>query len=135
MLTYPDSGILIALSMQRPPHRTSQVANLLADPNRTFVSSDVLKIEVFPKPTFFREIYSTLLLENFFSICVKHIPITQDLYQKAYAEACRTGLSGMDALHIVSAHEAGADELITTEKITKAMYQTKLVKVRHIDSF
>lgn len=134
MLTYTDSGILIALSMQHPPQRTSKIANLLADPNRTFVSSDALKIEVFPKPTFFRETYSTLLLKNFFSICVKHIPINQNLYKKAYTEACQSGLSGMDALHIVSAHEAGADELITTEKITKAIYQTNLVKVRHIDS-
>jgi predicted nucleic acid-binding protein len=134
MLTYMDSGILIALTTQNPPRRASQVANLLGDPNRTFVSSDVLKIEVFPKPTFFRETFSILLLKNFFSICVKHIEISQDLYQKAYAEACKGGLSGMDALHIVSAHEAGAVELITTEKPTKAMYQTTLVKVRHIDS-
>ena len=121
ILTYLDSGLLIALSMQKPLPRAVKVATIVADSNRAFVASDFLRIEVFPKPTFFKETLSTVLLNSFFSLCVKNISINQALFQKAYAEACKVGLSGMDALHIISAHEAGADELITTEKITKAM--------------
>lgn len=134
IVTYLDSGLLIALSMQQPIQRAVKIAAILNDSNHVFVSSDALQIEVFPKPIFFKETYSAMLLKSFFSMCVEHVTISQDLFLKAYTEACQTRLAGMDALHIVSAHEAGADELITTEKTTKAIYQTGLVRVRHLDS-
>jgi hypothetical protein len=44
-------------------------------------------------------------------------------------EACKTGIHGIDAVHIACAVFAGAEEFITSEKTNTPIHRTKLVKV------
>jgi hypothetical protein len=50
----------------------------------------------------------------------------------AFAEACRSAVSGVDALHVAAAHLLSAGEFITTEKPGKAIYQNTLVPVVYL---
>lgn len=131
--TYLDANLLIYVSMNAFAPISVKVLSLIADTNREFVASDVLILETLPKPKFHKQIASVDFLENYFSICVRHIKMNQKVTIAAFDEACKYGIGGIDALHLASAKEAGAAEFITNEKKTKAIYKTKLVKVRHID--
>ncbi len=51
----------------------------------------------------------------------------------AFKEACRSGLSSVDAIHVVVAASSGCDELVTSEKPTSAINPTKLIRVVSID--
>jgi len=51
---------------------------------------------------------------------------------QAYEEACRSGLSALDALHVVAAAHVGAAELVTAEAPEKPIHRTALVPVRTI---
>jgi hypothetical protein len=52
-LTYLDSGVLIAAVREEPIVR-DRVSALLVDPDRTFVSSAFVRLEVLPKATYHR---------------------------------------------------------------------------------
>lgn len=47
----------------------------------------------------------------------------------AFHEACRFGLSAIDALHVAAALSVNAEELITTEKPSKPMHRVTKIKV------
>ena len=51
------------------------------------------------------------------------------MLNQALEEGKRLGLSAMDALHIVAAHSVGAAQLVTAERLGKAIHQTDLVEV------
>ena len=50
----------------------------------------------------------------------------------ARREAEKHGLGAMDALHLAAAHIGGAAEFITTEKLSKPIHRSKLVKVVYL---
>jgi len=52
----------------------------------------------------------------------------------AQTEAAKAGLGAMDALHLAAAHLSRADEFITTEKPSKAIQRSALVKVVYLFS-
>jgi hypothetical protein len=54
--------------------------------------------------------------------------------EEAFAEACSSGLSAVDAIHIVVAAGSGCDEIVTSEKPNKAIHRTTLVPVVSIDT-
>lgn len=55
MLTYIDSGVLIAAARVDHPAKVSANA-VSGDPTRTFASSDFVRLEVLPKATYFERI-------------------------------------------------------------------------------
>lgn len=59
-------------------------------------------------------------------------PASPTLIQSAFNLAVIYGLSGFDALHVAAAIEAGADELITTEKKSKPMFRVREISVIHL---
>ena len=105
---------------------------LLKGGRREFVSNDWLELEVLPKPVHNKQHISVEFCQDFFGRCVRRVETDAALIKSAYAEACRLGLSAADAIHLVTAHAAGVQELITIEKRTKPMYKSKLVKVVHL---
>jgi len=54
-------------------------------------------------------------------------------FKSAFEEACRSGLSSVDAIHVVIAAISGCDELVASEKPTSAIHRTKLVRTVSID--
>ena len=114
------------------PHLVGDIFALLRDPNREFVSSDMLMLETLPKVVHFKNKRGETLLRSFFSSCIRHKKVSTKYMNEAYTEACTNGLGGVDALHIVLAESAKAKELITLEKKSKPMYKTKRIKVIHL---
>lgn len=101
----------------------------VTDPNREFVTSDYIKLEVLPKAIFHKQTLEVEFYEKFFAMNTICIPPSPALMAVGMAEASKTGMSGIDALHVAAARAAGADELVTNEKNTKPMHRTTLVKV------
>ena len=132
--TYIDSGVLIAAA--RGKGRLAQRAfEILSDTTvREFVSSDYVKIETIPKPTYFGHIAEVRFYEAFFSSVSTWIAFDQAHFHEAFDEACRSGLSALDAIHVVIASLTGCEELITSEKLTSAIHRTKKIRVVSIDS-
>jgi hypothetical protein len=47
-------------------------------------------------------------------------------------QACSLGLAALDALHLASALASNADEIVTTERSTKPIHRTQLIRVLSI---
>ena len=127
-LTYIDSGVLIAAA-----RGVDDVAALalpfLADPKRQYVTSDYVRLEVLPKATFYNRAAEVDFYNVFFSTTTRSVPTSKALLDYALEEACKTGIHGLDAVHIGCAVFAGAEEFITSEKVARPIHRTKLVKI------
>jgi len=128
ILTYLDSGVLIWAATGRQAE-SARARPFLVDPNRQYVTSDYVRLEVLPKAIFHKNKDEKEIYETFFGNCIRVIPTSIALLEQAMDEASRTGLSGFDALHVMCAVFGGAEEFITTEKLTKPIHRTKLVRV------
>jgi hypothetical protein len=126
--TYIDSGVLIAAA--RGDSKLSPLAlRFLADPNREYITSDYVRLEVLPKAIFHQRHEEEEFYNEFFGFNARTIPTSVALLEYALNEGCNTGIQGLDAIHIACAVFAGAEEFITSEKITRPIHRTKLVKV------
>ena len=67
--------------------------------------------------------------DRFFATVSKWATIDDELMRVAFDEACTTGLSAMDSLHVACAYQLRCDELVTTEKISKPIHRNRLVRV------
>lgn len=127
-LTYIDSGVLIFAA-----RGTTEAAVLalpfLADPSREYVTSDYVRLEVLPKAVFHKRDSEVAFYNLFFTTTTRSIPTSEPLLEYALEEACKTGIHGLDAIHIACAVFAGAEEFITSEKTSRPIHRTKLVKV------
>ena len=128
-LTFLDAGVLIAAARGRGEiHR--RALKILADPTRSFASSDFLWLEVFPKAIFHRRLNEVDFYEEYFGSVSHwtHDPVP--VVTRARHEAARYGLSAMDAIHIAAASVLGAEEFVTTEKPSRPMHRTMTVAIR-----
>ncbi len=124
-LTYLDAGVLIAVT-RGTAMNAARALSIISDPARAFVASSYLRLEVLPKAVYFKQSSERAFYESFFNaVTVWKEPTTAD----AYATACRYGMAALDALHLQSALDAGAPEIITTEKPTKPIYRAQQISV------
>ena len=100
-------------------------------PSREFVTSEYVRLEVLPKARWMRQADEIDFYETFFRR-TRSVPPSASLLEFAMEEASKIGLNAIDALHVASAVFGGAEEIITTEKSTKPMHRTKLVRVTSI---
>ena len=126
--TYIDSGVLIAAA--RGDAELSMLAlPYLADPNREYITSDYVRLEVLPKAVFHKRIEEAAFYNEFFQFNARSIPASNALLEYALNEGCDTGIHGLDAVHIACAVFAGAEEFITSEKPTTPIHRTQKVRV------
>jgi len=129
--TFLDAGVLIAAA--RGGGRIDQRAHaILDDPEREFVTSEYIRMEILPKALYYRQSKEALLYEGFFTIAVQIVPPSVSLMTQAYTEACTFGLSALDALHITAAKVSGAAEFITTEKPTHTLFRVTGLVIKSI---
>jgi len=126
-LTYIDSGVLI-FAAQGTTDAAALALPFLVDPSREYVTSDYVRLEVLPKAIFHNREAEVAFYDAFFSTTTRSIPTSEALLKYALDEACKTGIQGLDAVHIACAVFAGADELITSEKTNKPIHRTRLVR-------
>lgn len=129
-LTYVDAGVLI-VAARGGEARSERALALLDDPGRTFAASAFLRLEVTPQAAFHKRADEVAFYERFFD-GVSVWASDQDLPDAALLEASTYGLHAMDALHIVAASQAGAQELVTLEKPGRSIYRARAVKVIHL---
>jgi hypothetical protein len=101
----------------------------LTDALRTHVTSQFVRLEVLPKAIYHRSQAEVAFYESYFSTSSPGVEINRELLEFAFEHASKTGISGIDSIHVVCAAFAGAQELITTEKPSKPIHRTSLIKV------
>jgi predicted nucleic acid-binding protein len=130
-VTFVDAGVLIFAA--RGTHRSSLAAlAILDDPERSFASSEFVRLEVLTKALFHRRTSESEFYEQFFRSVERWAPIRQDLIDDALRIASEVGLSALDALHVAAAFSVEADELITTETPRKPIHRVQGIVVRTI---
>lgn len=127
-LTYLDSGVLI-FAAKGTAAAAALALPFIQDPDREFVTSDYVRLEVIPKAKWMRNEAEVEFYETFFELNPRTIPTSPALLELAMDEACKIGLNALDAVHIACAVFGGAEELVTSEKVTKPMHRTGLVRV------
>jgi predicted nucleic acid-binding protein len=115
MRTYPDSGLLIAAA-RGTDDVSAPALHVLDDPGRELVCSDLVRLEVRPKPHYFGRKDEVAFYDAVFEAVVDWAELDRSLVQSAMSLAERYGLAAVDALHVAAAIALGAEELITTER-------------------
>ena len=130
--TFLDAGVLIAAFRSRNAASTPALT-LLDDPERIFVTTDYVRLEVLPKPLYFRRQTEAEFYEAFFA-AAELVEVSQSLVLEAFEEARQAGLAAMDALHVAAAKRAGVEEFITVERSTKPVFRVAGLTVRMLES-
>ncbi len=131
--TYLDANVLIA-AFQGEPALAQRALQVLDDPERSFVVSDFLRLEVLPKPTFHNRSEEIAFMNSVFDRADENVPASPDLTGKAIELAGRYDLSPVDSLHVSAALIAQVDEFVTLEKPTKPICRVRELKMTSINS-
>lgn len=126
--TYVDSSVLIEAYRTGGALAVAALA-VLYDPNRTFVTSEFVRLEVLPKPTYYRRANEVAFYDRFFRAATRSVAITRSLVGLAQQRAETFGLSAVDALHVAAAETAAADELVTAERPTSPLLRVTTIRI------
>lgn len=127
MKTFIDSGVL--LRAWRGESLASEALGVLSDEARKFYSSQMVRLELLPKPRFEKRTREVEFYERHFADVVATEPLSAELGKEAELLAARYGLAGPDALQLAAAIRQGCDEFYTSEKPGRPMFRVKEVKV------
>jgi hypothetical protein len=128
--TFFDSGVLITAARSVGPDQ-ERALQFLEDPNRSFLTSPFVQLEVLPKAIFHKKRLERSFYERYFRNATWYRDVAR-IEVVAQSEATKAGLGAMDALHLAAAHLSRADEFITSEKPPKAIHRSTLVKVVYL---
>lgn len=131
--TYLDAGVLIAAVRGREDVAAKAI-QILDDPDREFVSSPFLKLEVLPKAVYGKRQAEVAFYETFFSAVTQWAEASDSTIEEAVRQASTHGLAAMDALHVAAAISLGAEELVTSENLEKPMHRVQEMKVLSIQA-
>lgn len=126
--TFLDAGILIA-AVRGQEREAARALAILEDPERIFLTSAFLRMEVLPKAIYYRRPAEVALYERYFAQA-HSIPVSEALIVQAYADACTFGLAALDALHLTFAKAGGAEEFITTENPTQPLFRVTGMSIK-----
>jgi predicted nucleic acid-binding protein len=130
--TFLDSGVLIAAARGKGI-MAARAHIILDDPTRTFITSDYVRMEIFPKALYEQQRREVLFYEMFFIKAVQIVSYSASLMTQAYIEASTCGLAAMDAFHIAAAKFSGAEEFITSERATKPLFRVTGITIQTIN--
>ena len=126
--TYPDAGVLIAAN-RGDDQLAGKAKFILDDPERIFLASPFLRLEVVPQAIHNKRSAEVSFYEAFFSLVTRWAEVTERRLQTALELASTYGLGAMDSLHVAAAMSLGVDEFITTEKIEKPIHRVVGLKI------
>jgi predicted nucleic acid-binding protein len=128
--TFLDSGVLVAAARALGGDGLRAI-QLLQEPNREFLTSPFVHLEVTPTAIFYRKRLEQLFYEKYFGNATWFRDIER-IEALARVEAAKAGLGAMDSLHIAAARLMNAEEFVTTEKPNKAIHRSSLVAVVYL---
>jgi len=119
--TYIDSSVLLA-ACARKDEIGRRALEILDDPGRSFVLSNAVRLEIFPKAIYEKrqdeiDFYDAVFLQG------EELKWRTDTLYHAHEIAAKHGIAAMDAIHVATALDAGVDEFVTAEKSTKPMFR------------
>jgi len=126
--TYLDSGVLISAS-RCLDIRSLRAISVLDDPNRVFVASEYLKMELIPKATFHKSMAEFDVYMAYFESATSLVNFDSKHYEQALALACKYGLAAFDSLHLNAALISSCDEFITTERPTSPLFRVPGIRI------
>jgi predicted nucleic acid-binding protein len=129
--TFIDAGVLIA-AFRGNTDVAHRALEILDDPDRSFVSSDFVRLEVLPKALFHQQSDEIAFYEAFFQEVKQWVETDSLLTEAAFDLAAEHGLAALDALHATAALRAGAAEMITTERSVTPLHRVSGIKIRTI---
>jgi predicted nucleic acid-binding protein len=130
--TFLDTGVL--LSAWKRETLAAAALTVMAADHREFYSSQMVRLELLPKPRFEKRFDEVRFYENYFSGTNASEPLSAELGNETEALAARYGLSAADALQIAAAIRQGVEEFYTSEKPGKPMFRVKELKVVSLHS-
>jgi hypothetical protein len=130
--TFLDSGVL--LTAWRGKDFCEQALAVMEDESREFCTAQLVKLELLPKPAFFRQKLETEFYGTFFAQVKHEEPLSATLGNEAMALASAHGIAAADALNLCAALRLGAEEFITSEKPGKPMFSVSGIRVISLQS-
>jgi predicted nucleic acid-binding protein len=127
--TFLDAGVLIA-AIRGTPEIADRALALLNDPERLFISSDFVQLEVLPKAAYFQQAAEASFYRAYFASVTEMVPVSQALVSQASQEALQAGLAAMDALHVAAARAGEAADFVTVERPGKPLCRVEGLIVR-----
>ena len=127
MKTFLDRGVL--LHGWRGDHLSGLVMQIIDDESREFFTSQMVRLELLPKPRFEKRDAEVAFYENHFKDCSFIEPLSKELSVEAEKLATRYGLAGPDALQLAAALRHSVTEFYTSERPGKPMFRVKELKV------
>ncbi len=103
--------------------------SIMDDDSREFFTSQLVRLELLPKPRFEKRPREVAFYEWHFADCAGCQALSQELGLEAENLAARHGLAGPDALQIAAAIRQGVEEFYTSEKPGKPMFRVKEIRV------
>jgi predicted nucleic acid-binding protein len=125
--TFLDSGLLLAA--WRGEALALPALAIMSDDTREFVTSQLVRLELLPKPRYERRSIEVRFYESHFAEAVASEPLSEELGREAEALAARYGLSGADGLQVAAAIRQGAEEFYTSERPGRPMFRVKELRV------
>jgi len=125
--TFLDSGVL--LHGWRGDHLSEIVMQLIDDESREFFTSQMVRLELLPKPRFEKRDAEVAFYENHFRDCSFTEPFSKELGVEAEKLATRYGLAGPDSLQLAAAIRNSVAEFYTSERPGRPMFRVKELKI------
>lgn len=129
--TFLDTGVLITAFCGEKELAKLAFA-VIDDPDREFIASDFLMLELLPKPTFNKKADAVAFYNAYLSGVSEMMKTTPDMTDNALKLACQHGLTAIDAIHFQTAIEADVSEFVTTEKTSKPFFQINVPSLKVI---
>lgn len=126
--TFLDASVLIAAA-RGGDAQAARAFSVLDDPNREFVASPFLRIEVLPRAVFHQRRLEVAFYETYLENVSIWVSDLEAIVEMADLQARRYGVEAMDAFHVAAATLAEAHELVTCEKPTRSIHRATGVKV------
>jgi predicted nucleic acid-binding protein len=125
--TFLDSGVL--LHAWRGDHLSGVVMRIIDEEKREFFTSQMVRLELLPKPHFEKRDAEVAFYENHFRDCSFTEPLSKELGIEAEKLASSYGLAGPDALQLAAALRHRVAEFYTSERPGKPMFRVRELKV------
>jgi predicted nucleic acid-binding protein len=129
--TFLDANVLI-LAFRGTGQIGIKARDIVDDPAREFVGSDVLRLELVPKAHYHGQQAEEQFYQDYFAAAAQYVATSPNLVIDAEVEAEANGLAAIDALHVTAAKRAAAAEFVTAEQSTKPIFRIRGLTVTSI---
>jgi predicted nucleic acid-binding protein len=126
--TFLDSGVLLT-AWKGKEEDARAALSIMEDTEREFYTAQMVKLELLPKPSFYKQKLEVEFYNTHFSSTRHEEPWTRKLTAEAFQLAIRHGLAAADALNAAAALRMKVEEFVTTEMPGKALFRVPDLKV------